>query len=384
MNEQQLFIPNNISVGFQKRDDTYTKKLAFVVAYDLKGVRRKEKSWDGWRDQKIPSIDYDNTPTEGFVLNKGVGGARASYGWNARNEYIRVYDPRDFEFEISVANLLFILREGDCSRGKGLEGKFVYAWDRDKLVLLPVASADYQHSKNFTQLQDKNVAAKDLVLGASYTTRKQQELTYLGRFHVYANDHYVKWSKSHYITPINKPVKQHIFWDGETFVFLKDVKTIAVRNGDTIAPDYAELVDAYNKSETGSKVVKIYTKPNAGKKYKGQDKYYNYHAYWVSPQTDGTWIEANTVMEREWVQGTGNVDTGKIDSIQTIRKISLKNGVLHVDPYHFVAYPVGKPKPNNYWDNVISWIEPTKLRLYVELESGSEYALINGNLVREK
>lgn len=130
MNNEQLFIPEKICVGFQTREGTYTGKLAYVIYYDQKGVRRKEKSWESWRNKKLPPVDFTNEPIEGFVLNKGVGGARQSYGWNTRNEYIRVYDPRDFEFEISVANLLFILRECDCSRGKGLEGKFVYAWDK--------------------------------------------------------------------------------------------------------------------------------------------------------------------------------------------------------------------------------------------------------------
>src|SRR5271170_5491801 len=104
---KQLFIPDKIKIGFQEREGTYTKKLAYVIYFDQKGVLRKEKSWESWRDKKIPALEFSNESTAGFVLNKGVGGQRCSYGWNARNEYIRVYDPRDFEFEISVANLLF-------------------------------------------------------------------------------------------------------------------------------------------------------------------------------------------------------------------------------------------------------------------------------------
>ena len=383
MNEQQLFIPNKLSVGFQKREGTYTKKLAFVVCYDLKGVRRKEKSWNGWRDQKIPSIDYDNTPTEGFVLNKGVGGARASYGWNARNEYIRVYDPRDFEFEISVANLLFILREGDCSRGKGLEGKFVYAWDRDKLVLLPVASPDYQNSKQFTQLQDKTVAVADLVSGASYTTRKQKVLTYLGKLPVYSSGY--KWGTIN-VHPI-KPVKQHVFWEGKSYEFLKDTKTIAIRNGDGIAPDYAELLDAFLKSKFGSKVVKVYTKPHSGKHYKEEnDNYYNDRKNWVLELEPGVWIEAATIFNTQW-DGKKYASTGELSHVQTTNKIIYKNGALTIEPYRHSAYKTKRKALNsygqNYYDSDIDWLEPTNLRLYAQLESGEEYALISGCLMTE-
>jgi hypothetical protein len=57
---------------------------------------------------------------EGVEVIPPLWAKQSRIGWNARNEYIRVYDPRDFEFEISVSNLLFILRECNCNKGKGL------------------------------------------------------------------------------------------------------------------------------------------------------------------------------------------------------------------------------------------------------------------------
>ncbi|MBT6051686.1 MAG: hypothetical protein HOG49_33195, partial [Candidatus Scalindua sp.] len=78
-------VPPQISVGFQNRSDTYTGKLGFVVRTSKTGKISSEKSWNGWRDDKIDPLVVDNEPTEGFVLNKGVGGARNSYSWNVRN-----------------------------------------------------------------------------------------------------------------------------------------------------------------------------------------------------------------------------------------------------------------------------------------------------------
>lgn len=86
-----IYIPEKIKVGYQNRNDTYTKKLAYVIYYDEKGKLRKETSWNSWRDEKIEPDDFDNEPTRGFVLNKKVGGDR--YGWNPRQTYTRVYDP---------------------------------------------------------------------------------------------------------------------------------------------------------------------------------------------------------------------------------------------------------------------------------------------------
>lgn len=178
-----LFVPKKINVGFQERYDTYTKKLAYVIYYDEKGVLRKEKSWQGWRDQNIPNQEFDNVPTSGFVLNKHAGGY--SSGWNHRNSYIRVYDPRDFEFEISVENLLYILENCNSIKGKGLEGEFVYSWNGTELVLLPVDSPDYKEIMNFNDkiVNAEKITNKTLVCGRTYRQKKDnKELIYLGRY----------------------------------------------------------------------------------------------------------------------------------------------------------------------------------------------------------
>lgn len=162
---EKLNIPDKIKVGFQERSDTYTGKLSYITYINKKGKLAKEISWEGWRDKKITPLELDNVPTEGFVLNKKAGGY--STGWNHRQTYCRVYDPRDFEFEINIENLLYILQECTSSKGKGLEGKFVYAWSGKDLVLLPVDSLDYKMSKQLIDSTEK-ITMKSLKIGASY------------------------------------------------------------------------------------------------------------------------------------------------------------------------------------------------------------------------
>ena len=189
--KSQLNIPKTILIGQVKRTDTYTGRLGYVIYKDEKGKLRKETSWQGWRDKSIEPIITDNVPTEGFVLNRNGGGNGGSnhYDWYERKAFIRVYDPRDFECEISVENLLFILRYADCSRGKGLEGKFLYAWDGKDLVLLPEGCNEYKESMEFTDLKTMKVAAKELVPGHSYYTKDQETLVYLGKYN-YATSSY--------------------------------------------------------------------------------------------------------------------------------------------------------------------------------------------------
>ena len=233
MNNDKLFIPTTCKVGFQARSDTYTGKLGYIIAFDGKKWR-KEPSWKGWcvqfmdtaedeeskiaafnkwkpnyfqynhldynywlsniyanrritSDQSFKPIEFSNVPTAGFTLNKDV--RRDGYWGNGHN-MIRVYDPRGFEFEISVINLLFILMYVDCN-SRELMGEMVYSWNGKDLVLLPVGTQEYQSSVVHTEDQHKKVSAKDLVPGL-YKTKQGVVVKYLGKFRVYENDSYAK------------------------------------------------------------------------------------------------------------------------------------------------------------------------------------------------
>lgn len=176
-----IFVPKRINVGFDERSDTYTGKLAYVIYWDEKGVLRKEKSWQSWRDENIPNEEYDNEPMDGFVLNKKVGDYDS--GWNHRKAYTRIYDPRGFEFEITVENLLYILEHCNSIKGKGLEGQFVYGWDGKDLVLLPVDSPDYKEiqAKNKIVHNNEFIPKKELEIGCTYRDINGAMYVYLAK-----------------------------------------------------------------------------------------------------------------------------------------------------------------------------------------------------------
>lgn len=182
-----IFIPKKINVGYRNRRDTYTGKLAYVIYYDEKGKLRKEKSWNSWRDSTIPNEEFKNEPTNGFVLNRRAGGVEESWGWNPRKTYCRVYDPRGFEFEITVANLLWILENCNSIKGKGLEGEFVYGWDGTELVLVPVESPDYKELVKYNEILNnkEKIGKKDLIVGATYLDKTNSKLVYIGCFDRY-------------------------------------------------------------------------------------------------------------------------------------------------------------------------------------------------------
>lgn len=210
MNNSKIYLPKTIKVGYQKRDDCYTGRLAYVIYTDDKGVLRKEKSWESWRSKSITPDDYPNEPLEGFVLNRKVGGTQ-NYYYDYRQTYVRVYDPRGFEFEITIPNLLYILMNCSAVKGKGLEGKFVYGWSGTELLLIPCDAPEYQEMINYTKLQAMKLKKAEMVPGMVYQTKDEKMVTYLG-FYPYLSQE-TSYSRIHnmYIPKISK-AKKHWFW----------------------------------------------------------------------------------------------------------------------------------------------------------------------------
>lgn len=260
----KIFIPKTCRVGFQERDDTFTKRLAYVIYYDAKGGLRKEQSWTSWCHTPggtrhhggkrltvdVTPYDFENTPTSGFVLNKG----HTRHPWSSfgeRRTVIRIYDPRGIEFEITPENLVGILMHTDCSR-REIQGNLVYAWCGAELMLLPCSSEEYASALNYTALQSIRVSAKDLREGFTYVTKRETTLVYLGRHMWYET------GNPYDDDPKRVGSKQHIFCDldGKNVKPVKSVSsTISKQVSDGCHDKYADWVDAYLKSPESSKIV---------------------------------------------------------------------------------------------------------------------------------
>lgn len=241
--KNNLYIPESVIVGQQNRSDTFTKKLAYIVFKDEKGVLRKELSWNGWRDKTIEPLEIKNDPVSGFILNKGV--QRYGYYGSGRSA-VRVFDPRGFEFEISVDNLMFLLMHSDVSKQDILE-KCIYSWNGKDLILLPVNSQEYEESVKYTESQSKKISAKSLVLGYSYAHKKEQDtiLVYIGMHDWYD---YLTYSEQLY-----KKKREHVFYNVKEERFYK-IKINMLSEVVSENDDYScsDLIDGFMKTENSS------------------------------------------------------------------------------------------------------------------------------------
>ena len=266
-----IFIPKTIKVGYQNRSDTYTGQLAYVIYYDQKNKLRKENSWQSWRDKNIEPQEFVNEPTSGFVLNKKVGDYVSD--WNHRQAYVRVYDPRNFEFEVTIENLLYILENASSIKGKGLEGNFIFGWDGKDLLLMPVDSPDYKEITEYNEMifQKNYVKAKELILGATYKTKTNEEYIYMGRFDYHTTEYerierpqdrgwYIGYRSYDSVeVDVNKG-KHHFFINKESkyCIDILTIKSLGERFISTVSTDcvedYAEL---FEKLEVSTKYSPI-------------------------------------------------------------------------------------------------------------------------------
>lgn len=236
-----LYIPKKIKVGYQNREGTYTGKIAYVVYYDHEGKLRKEGSWNSWRDNEIEPEEFENTPTNGFVLNKEARRCNWSH-FSSNRSYIRMYDPRGIEFEITPDNLIGVLMEANCNK-RMLDCEFVYAWDGKDLVLLPCTSESYKEALEHTERQKQNIKLKELKKGCSYTLKNGNEIVYMGRFNWY------RWNREG-----RTKTRQHVIWNGQTFERLTSPKKLAFLNNSNPVQDYASLMDKWQESPIGQEI----------------------------------------------------------------------------------------------------------------------------------
>lgn len=292
---KNVFIAPKIRVGFQKRSDTFTGQLAYIIYYDEKGKIRKENSWQSWRDKEIDPQEYENTPMEGFTINKDI--KRYGGEWHSKTRtMIRVHDPRGFEFEVTTENLIGILMHTDCLR-RGLIGQFVYAWLGTKLVLLPTNSEEYQAATKYTSGLAKKVKAKELVAGVSYKTKREGEVIFMGKLNWYEYRGKSKYDRKEGLRQENK---EWVFTNdnGDSFFTKPSISFLSEANSDTPVSNYAELMEKFNAKSYANKIVKYEFRPVTFDSNTVEDTYYNRpqlcrKSYFMEHGTSGIFYEVH-------------------------------------------------------------------------------------------
>lgn len=340
-----IFIAPKIKIGFQKRDDCFTGKLAYISYFDEKGKFRKEVSWEGWRSKDIPVEEYDNKPISGFTLNKDV--KRYSGDWfSSKRTLIRVHDPRGFEFEVTTENLIAILMHTDCLR-RGLIGEFVYAWSGQELVLLPTNSEEYTKAIQYTAGLSKKVKSKELVAGGSYKTKRDGDVVYMGKLNWYEYN-----IESCYRAGDRTEKKVSVFTkdDGKNFFYKKSLTFLSELNSNGAVSNYAELMDKFHAKIYANKIVKIEPRRVDFDPELISDNRYYHHLYLKNPYYFVKWsgdifIENQILINttREYIPK----EDGRYNCIANFKSYSLRqNWLYNINVHNFKVHAEYKRDTN--------------------------------------
>ena len=330
--KSNLFIPTKLKIGFQERHDTFTGKLAYVIYYDEKGKLRKETSWNQWRDDSIDVVEIDNTPTSGFTMNKGF--TRYS-DWGSGRAVIRIWDPRDFEFEIALDNLVGILMHSNVSK-REIDEKCVFAWNGTELVLLPCNTEEYQSSVKYTEKQAKTFSAKTLVPGYIYIPKKEDKpVIYLGRY-----DRYERRGGSYSdSSPIEHKGKKHWFCyvEGNASFFTKEPAAyLATVDGEEVHTEYADKLEKLHSTYMVQKITGFVEKPNDFEDLENMIESYD-ETFYVK-ESDGIYTAYHISLSRDYQTKKSFIKAERSCVIKITNNGSIERNLRDTSRYNYNYY----------------------------------------------
>ena len=175
--ESEQFLKDNPSAKFLRDHSDYERNPH--IAYLIPNEEGKH--------YKI----LDNVPNEpqlGFRITKMVS---RSGSWNGGNKLVRIEDPRGFELEISVDNLVKAMSTTTFTDGVCQE-ECVWGRDGANNVLLPVNSEPYKEAFDTTTYRAKKaISLRDVNYGDTVELKKTEHFEgltgiYMGAYHVYS------------------------------------------------------------------------------------------------------------------------------------------------------------------------------------------------------
>lgn len=147
-----------------------------------------------YRVNNIADVDYrildevPNDPQVGFRITRMVS---RSGSWNGGNKLVRIEDPRGFELEISVDNLVKAMSVTTFVGGQCQEA---CVWGRSGAanILLPCNSEPYKEAFDTTTYRAKKaISLRDVNFGDKVELKKTEHFEgltgiYMGAYHVYS------------------------------------------------------------------------------------------------------------------------------------------------------------------------------------------------------
>ena len=178
-------IPEKVYVGFQGRRTEDEIPLGFMTPYDETAAGKKRQATvDEWAKpyygdsstKSFNSVIIDNKPMIGFKIGRAI---RRHSRFGGNSTVVRIEDPRGFELEIGIENLVLLMSNNimeDCE----LMQECLWGRDGSKNILLPINSEPYKEYLETQELISNKVSLKDVKIGDTIKVLGGETGVYLG------------------------------------------------------------------------------------------------------------------------------------------------------------------------------------------------------------
>jgi hypothetical protein len=189
-------IPTTVYVGFQGRRSQDEVPLGFMTPYeDTKAGQKRRDTVDNWAkgywgssEKTFNAVTLENKPMIGFKIGRSI---RRSGGWNGSGaSYVRVEDPRGFELEITIENLVMCMADNHIQDGE-IVAECVWGRDGNRNILLPTNSEPYKASLATTEKLSKKLSLRDIKPGDDIQLVTGEIGTFMGTMYPLFVDNYV-------------------------------------------------------------------------------------------------------------------------------------------------------------------------------------------------
>lgn len=175
--------------------------FAYMTHYEDNAAGRKRQAQvDGWSRGKMKSVIIENKPMIGFRVSRGL----RRLGWSHHATSVRIEDPRGFEVDISVSNMMMLTDNNLLENGEILR-ECVWGRDGGMNVLLPVNSQPYLQATENTERMASHVNSRTVQLGDAVLLKNGLKGRYMGSMFPWRQDQ----SNSAYKQPYNLTLVQH-------------------------------------------------------------------------------------------------------------------------------------------------------------------------------
>lgn len=175
--------------------------FAYMTHYEDNAAGRKRQAQvDGWSRGKMNTVIIENKPMIGFRVSRGL----RRLGWAHHATSVRIEDPRGFEVDISVSNMMMLTDNNLLENGEILR-ECVWGRDGGMNVLLPVNSQPYLDATVNTERMASTVNSRSVQLGDVVLLKSGVQGRYLGSMYPWKQEQ----SNSAYKQPYNLTFKQH-------------------------------------------------------------------------------------------------------------------------------------------------------------------------------